>query len=287
MLTRRRDSERPPSGSGYPPHPELLPAGVIDHGRYRVRFARRLDELDSVLRLRYRVFNVELGEGLVASEATGRDEDTFDATCHHLLVEDRRGGAVIGTYRMQTAEMAGAAAGFYSAGEYDLSALPAEIADRAIEVGRACIAREHRNRQVLFLLWKGLARYMTDNRKRYLFGCCSLPTQDPRQGMRALADLERRGKLHPDFWLPAHPGLGCAEAAAAPGETAGGDGTADGGEAEKAPVELPALFSTYLRYGAKVCGAPVLDREFKTIDFLVLLDIAGLDPRSRRLFFDS
>ena len=50
-------------------------------------------------------------------------------------------------------------------------------------------------------------------------------------------------------------------------------------------MDLPPLFRTYLRYGAQVCGPPAIDREFKTIDFFVLLDIEDLDPRSRRLFF--
>jgi putative hemolysin len=264
-----------PTG-GYPPRPELLPAGVFEHGRYRVRFARRAGELDSVLRLRYQVFNLEMGEGLAASAATGRDEDAFDAACHHLVVEDAA-GAVIGTYRMQTAAMAAGGLGFYSAGEFDLSALPAEVIARAIEVGRACIAREHRNRQVLFLLWKGLARYLAATGTRYLFGCCSLTSQDPAEGLRALAHFAARGLLHPRFTVAPRPGLECAgDAAAAAAAVA----------ADPAAVELPPLFRTYLRYGALVCGPPAIDYEFKTIDFLVLLDSAGLDPRSRALFFD-
>ncbi len=32
-------------------------------------------------------------------------------------------------------------------------------------------------------------------------------------------------------------------------------------------VKMPRLFRTYLRYGAKVCSPPAIDRQFKTIDF--------------------
>jgi putative hemolysin len=271
MTTATARRLTPPTG-GYPPRPELLPAGAIEHGRYRVRFARRAGELDSVLRLRYQVFNLELGEGLAASAATGRDEDAFDAACHHLVVEDAA-GAVIGTYRMQTAAMAAGALGFYSAGEFDLSGLPAEVVARSVEVGRACIAREHRNRQVLFLLWKGLARYLAATGTRYLFGCCSLTSQDPAEGLRVMAYLAHRGRLHPRYAVAPRPGLECSGDAAAVA-------------ADPAAIELPSLFRTYLRYGALVCGPPAIDFEFKTIDFLVLLDSAGLDPRSRALFFD-
>ncbi len=261
-----------PPPSAYPPHPERLPAGCAEQGRYRARFATTEAELDAILRLRFEVFNLELKEGLESSYATGRDEDRFDSRCHHLLVEDsKNGGQIIGTYRMQTDEMA-SDGGYYSAGEFDLSALPLEVAAGAVEVGRACIAREHRNRQTLFLLWKGLALYMLHNRKRFLFGCCSLTSQDGCEGLAALAHLEAGGFLHPTVRVPPLPGFECA--CDRPLEP-----RPDG-------FDLPVLFKTYLRYGALVCGAPAIDREFKTIDFLVLFDIEAMDRRTYDLYFE-
>lgn len=112
---------------GYPPHPEGLPQGLIRQGSYTVRYARSWAEVDTVLRLRYRVFNLEMGEGLEASRATERDEDAFDAACHHLVVEHEPSRTVVGTYRIQSTAMAASGAGFYSAGEYDLGGLPAAI----------------------------------------------------------------------------------------------------------------------------------------------------------------
>ena len=266
-----------PTTAAYPPHPHRVPGGSIEQGRYRARFAASEADLDAILRLRFEVFNLELGEGFEASFETGRDEDAFDRTCHHLLVEDTaRDGLVVGTYRMQTNEMA-TDGGFYSAGEFDLSNLPPDVLAQAVEVGRACISREHRNRQILFLLWKGLARYMTSNHKRYLFGCCSLTSQDPCEGTAALAHLRREGFLHPTVLLPPRPGFECAcsEAAHTGAEPA-----------EPAPYDLPLLFKTYLRYGALVCGPPAIDRDFKTIDFLVLFDVRAMEPRTYNLFFE-
>lgn len=262
------------SGGGYPPFPECVPRGVIHHKSYRVRFAASRGELDAVLRLRYRVFNLELGEGLAESHATGRDEDPFDATCHHLVVERDGSGTVIGTYRMQTSTMAKASGlGFYSGGEYDLEALPEAVRRDSVEIGRACIAREHRNRQVLFLLWKGLARYMQTNRRRFLFGCCSLPTLEAQEGAKALAYLRAAGHVHPEIEVPALPGFECSGAAGDPGGDPG-------------HYDLPPLFRTYLRYGAKVCSTPAVDRAFGTIDFLVLFDVEAMSPRSYQLFFE-
>jgi putative hemolysin len=259
--------------AGYPPAPESLPTGVIEHGRYRVRFAASAAEVDEALRLRFQVFNLEMGEGLESSMLTGRDVDPFDGHCHHLLVE--HDGVVVGTYRMQTAAMAEAGLGFYSAGEFDLSTLPLEVMGQSFEVGRACIAREHRNRQVLLLLWKGLARYQVTNGKRYLFGCSSLSTQDPVEGLRVLRFLEGRGRLHAEIRISPQPGFECVLPE-----------LAEGAPADEV-VELPSLFRTYMRYGAWICGPPAIDREFKTIDFFVLFDADNLDARRRQLFYDS
>jgi putative hemolysin len=41
----------------------------------------------------------------------------------------------------------------------------------------------------------------------------------------------------------------------------------------------PKLLRAYLAIGASICGEPAIDREFKTIDFLTLLDLQTLHPR--------
>jgi putative hemolysin len=247
----------------------------LRQGRYEIRFAREASELDEILQLRFKVFNLELGEGLQISFATGRDQDAFDLACHHLLVEDKASGRIVGTYRMQTSEMAGAAGGFYSAGEFALETMPAHVLDSAVEVGRACIDREHRSRQVLFLLWKGLAAYVVHFGKRYLFGCCSLSSQDSAAGLALHRELVQAGKLHPTLEVLPREGFECRAPAAAPAPDF----------PPATPVEVPPLFAIYLRYGALVCGPPAIDRGFKTIDYLVLLDVDALEPRAFRAFF--
>jgi len=256
-------------GSRRTPHRIGAPAiEPFVQGRYLVRWADCEPDLDEALRLRFRIFNEELGEGLEASRTTGRDEDGFDAFCHHLLVEDRVTSVVIGTYRMQTEEMARRGYGFYSDGEFHLEDLPAGVRTIAVEVGRACIARGHRSRAVLFLLWRGLARYLTATGCRYFFGCCSLTGTEAALGQRARVELASTGRVHPTIRVRVRAGLECPSVAPAPGS-----------------FELPALFRTYMRYGSLVVSPPAIDREFGTVDFLVLFDLLGLDARSRRLFF--
>ena len=48
---------------------------------------------------------------------------------------------------------------------------------------------------------------------------------------------------------------------------------------------IPRLFRTYLRFGVKVCGPPAIDRQFKTIDYFVIFDVAQMNAFSRRMFF--
>jgi putative hemolysin len=266
-------AEEQPELADYPGSRESLPPGEISEGAYTVRYAASVEELDAILRLRFDVFNIELREGLEESFATGRDQDEFDAQCHHLLVEHRPSGRVIGTYRIQTAAMALAARGFYTGTEFDLARLPEEIVVQSVEVGRACIAVEHRLKPVLFLLWKGLALYMAHNQKRFLFGPCSLTSQDPWDGKRVLDYLERKNLVRRDVEIGAMPGYECIWE---------GDDPAPG-KSER--IELPPLFDIYLRYAGRTCGPPVIDRRFKTIDFFVLFDVDALSPRARRLFF--
>ena len=266
------------SAQTYPPFAELLPSEILQEGRYEVRFARTEDELDQILRLRFEVFNLELGEGLEESFETGRDRDEFDEVCHHLMVIERASGDVVGTYRMQTSAMAEERHGFYSAAEFDLTSLPEALLTDAVEVGRACVALGHRNTQVLFLLWRGLALYMSSNQRRYLFGCCSLTSQDPAEGKAMMDHLENRHHIHGTLRVLPQPGYECYDSAS-------WDSNPMNSGAPVGPVKIPKLFRTYLRHGAKVCGPPAIDRLFKTIDFLVIFDVTTLDERQFRTFF--
>ena len=252
---------------------QRTPPMEITDGRYVVRFAKTLAEVDAALRLRFEVFNLELREGLESSHITGRDEDRFDAVCHHLLVLERETGEVIGTYRLQTLEMAQNAAGFYCSEEFQLELLPPEVLSRSLEIGRACIALYHRNSRVLFLLWKGLAEFAVAQRKRYLFGCCSLTSQDAAEGEKAQRRIEQGGFYHQDFFVEPRSEYVCKSESASITENDNN-------------WELPKLFLTYMRFGAKVCSPPAIDREFKTIDFFVMFDLETIDEKHRRMFLE-
>jgi len=245
-------------------------------GGYRLRLAQGADDREAAYRLRFRVFNIELGEGLERSYATGIDTDDFDVFCEHLLVEDKNDGRVVGTYRMQSGMTAAMNLGYYSAQEFEFA--PYEPLRRDIlELGRASIDREHRTPEVLTLLWRGIAQYANEMGLRYLVGCSSLNSKDPAEGWQMYRDLTRY-RVSPEFETVPTVAYTCPReqtAVNAQHETAGKDAVS---------TKVPKLLKTYLTIGARICAPPAWDREFGTIDFLTLLDLKMLSSAARNRF---
>jgi putative hemolysin len=240
-------------------------------GAYALRFAETDAQRRSVFRLRFLVFNMELrflvfnmelNEGLESAYENGEDRDAFDSVFDHLLVEHVPTGRVVGTYRMQNGATAARNLGYYSAREFDFT--PYEgLRAQMIELGRACVHRDHRSFEVLTLLWRGIAMYAQQHGARYLAGCSSLTSQDPTEGSAmyhrledCLVTPELRTQPLPEFAFTLAPS----------------------GGSRPTP---PKLLRSYLAVGAQICGPPALDREFKTIDFLTLLDLEALSPSVR------
>ena len=238
---------------------------LAECGPYRARLAQTQADRTAVYRLRFLVFNLELHEGLESSYRDGLDTDCYDAACDHLLVEHTASGTVVGTYRMQTGETAASHFGYYSEQEFDFAPFVA-MRSSIIELGRACIHRNHRSPAVLNLLWKGVVRHSRRLGGRYLIGCCSLTSQHPEEG-RAVFEQLGAYTVEPELLTAPQP------AWALP--FTGGD---------LPEVEIPRLLRAYLALGARICGEPAIDKAFGTIDFLTLLDLEMLHPRVQRRF---
>ncbi len=235
---------------------------------YVARLAVADTERAAAFRLRFMVFNLEMQEGLESAYGTGYDVDRYDEVCDHLIVEDKKNATVVGTYRIQRGEVAAANFGYYSEQEFDFAPYEAMRA-QIVELGRACIHRDHRTPEVLNLLWRGIARYALAYGGRYMMGCCSLPSLDPQRGgavyaslMNYRVDAELRTSPTAEYRMPPSAGPLDEERA-------------------------PKLLRAYLAIGAQICGEPAIDREFKTIDFLTLLDLQTLHPRVAARFLEA
>ena len=264
-------------------------------GRYRLRVAQTAADRDAACRLRFKVFNIELGEGLESSYRIGLDTDRFDAICDHLLVEDKMEGnpakRIVGTYRMQSGTTAARNLGYYSEQEFSFAPYEA-LRPEILELGRASIDREHRTPEVLMLLWRGIAQYATNMGLRYLIGCSSINSNDPDEGWQMYRQLEHY-RVSPEFETEPTIGYACpteqsqGACAQPPSRTMESNPAAAecaAGNPESAQVKVPKLLRTYLAIGARIGGPPAWDREFGTIDFLTLLDLRLVSPSARHRF---
>lgn len=267
------------------PVPPEKPPIFAEIGRYRLRLAESVEDRDAACRLRFRVFNIELGEGLASSYQTGLDTDQFDLFCEHLLVEDKLESnptrRIVGTYRMQSGATAARNLGYYSEQEFNFAAYE-PLRSGILELGRASVDREHRTPEVLTLLWRGIAQYACDMGLRYLIGCSSLNTKDPADGWQMYRHLEQY-RVSSEFQTQPTAAYAC------PTEHEGADAQPSPCQQDQSlptptPVKAPKLLKTYLAIGARICAPPAWDREFGTIDFLTLLDLRLMSPSARNRF---
>jgi putative hemolysin len=235
---------------------------------FRLSLAQNMDDVIACQRLRYQIFNCEMGEGLADSYATGLDSDGFDVVCDHLMVRDAATRTLVGTYRMQTGYRAKSNLGYYSAQLFDLSPFET-IRGEILELGRACVHADYRNTTALSLLWKGIASYATLCNARYLIGCSSLTSQDENEGMALYHALRDKYLVEPALRTAPHPTSRCEETT----------------RWSPVPPRTPRLFRSYLELFARLCGPPAIDRNFRTIDFLTLLDLCHIPERVRTRFF--
>ena len=236
-------------------------------GTYRTRLATSAADLEAAQRLRFEVFNLELNEGLDSAYLSGLDQDRYDDACDHLIVEEIESTRVVGTYRLQTGALAAAHQGYYSEQEFDFS--PFEpIRCELVELGRACVHRDHRKMNVLNLLWRGITHYARERGARFLIGCSSLTSQEPALGHAMFRNLCGGHLVARPFRTSPVPRYALPPAVPHSGNQS-----------------IPRLLRAYLSLGARICGPPALDPDFKTIDFLTFLDLEALAPAVQNHFF--
>jgi putative hemolysin len=251
----------------------------VQDGALELRLADDPREIEAAQALRYRVFVEEMGaEASPACRALRLDIDPFDALCDHLVVIDRamsRPGRpkVVGAYRLLRREVAERTGGFYTAGEFDIGGL---LASRGalLELGRSCVAREHRGGHVVQLLWRGLCDYVDRHGIDLMFGCASLPGTDPQAVAHVLSWLHLHHRAPAPF-RPSALGSGRVAMDLLPPERI---------DETLAKRQLPPLLKGYLLAGALVGEDAWLDPVFRTIDVCVLLPCERVRQRHRRRF---
>lgn len=245
-----------------------------DPSRYRVKLAETDEELAGAQRLRYRVFVEEMGADATAEQQARRQEwDAFDPHFDHLVLLTLDPVAdpldrVVGAYRLMQGAVAASAMGYYGAAEYDLS--PIITSGRsAVEVGRSCVAREHRGGAGVHLLWNGLAAYVLERNIELLFGVASFHGTDPVPIAEALAYLHHNYLAPADLRVRAR-GEDTLDMDLMPPEAI---------DATRAQAAIPPLIKAYLRLGGFVGEGAFVDRKFNTIDVCIVMDTGRMTDR--------
>lgn len=208
------------------------------------------------------------------------DADRFDAICDHLVVV-RRGapaedeaiplcdGELIGTYRLLRQEVAEAHGGFYTESEFDVAPMiAAHPGLRFLELGRSCVLKPFRTRPVVELLWQGIWDYVRSYGIQVMFGCASLEGTDPEAHAAALGFLAAAAPP-PEWQVRALAGRRI-EMRRPRRETI---------DPRQALRQLPPLIKGYLRLGCYIGDGAVIDRQFNTIDVLIILPVSAIDAR--------
>ncbi|WP_148861906.1 GNAT family N-acetyltransferase [Marinobacter fonticola] len=235
--------------------------------RLKASITRDPATLEAAQRLRYRIFSEEYDSDLGAT-TPGIDQDDYDAHCDHLVVTDIQTGQLVATSRVLHQRDAEKAGGFYSEGEFDLSSLY-QLPGQLAELGRTCVHSDYRAGATISLLWASVAEYLVLENVDYLIGCASISMADGgHKAWRITQQLQQRYMTNKAQRVSPRRALPHLTNATENGQN----------------PDIPPLIRAYMRLGARVCGEPCWDPEFRCADLLVLLEVKKLASRYSRHF---
>lgn len=251
----------------------------VDVDRFEVRLAESDVDIAAAQRLRYKVFVEEMGAQASPEEHAARlERDEYDPYFEHLLLIDKQAigdplDKVCGVYRLMRGSAARAGIGFYGASEYDLEKL--ENLDReTLELGRSCVAEEHRGGLGMHMMWDGLGRYVTKHDIGVMFGVASFHAADPEPIAQALAYLHHNHLAPPELRVTALPEHS-AKMDSIP---------VDQIDKRRALQLIPSLIKAYIRLGGYVGEGAFVDHDFNTVDVCLIMDTQTMTEKYRAFY---
>jgi putative hemolysin len=235
---------------------------------YTLSTAIHISELIALFRMRHHIFFNETG----ISDDLNLDLDEHDSICDHLVIRSNHDGQICGTYRMVSSLVTKS---FYSQSEFELGDF-LKTDGVKLELGRACIAPEHRNGAVIDLLWRGIGEYAKRTNAKYLFGCSSISTVSKSKSWAFVKTMEAN-QMTSDLFLISPVGKYKMDFTNIKG--------VDFFEQKDIISKIPPLLRSYMNAGAKVFGHPALDLDFQCIDFLTILNLEEINPTYEKRYF--
>jgi putative hemolysin len=244
-------------------------APVTNAGRYQVRFAINEAEVAAAQALRYSVFYEEKqGKPTPEMVAAKRDIDEWDLAGFHIIVIDTAAElqpAVVGTLRLFLNECLKPKQHFYTERTFNLTKLH-NFYGKSLELSRFCVDPNGRGGVILMLIWKYAMSFLQDNNIDVMFGCASFAGTDVNNHLPILNYLYEH-HLAPEFLRPV-PKV---------------DDYVDlnsicqpGAIREDAQKSVPTLLRGYLKLGAKISDAVIIDPAFNTVYVAIYVETKNM-----------
>jgi len=250
-----------------------------DERHFLLKLADCPADLRAAQRLRYRVFVEELGAtGPTVDHRARLESDAYDQYHDHLLLIDRRRDRgnldrVVGAYRLLRSDVALTGPGFYSAAEYDLAALEG-CGRRMLELGRSCVDPAHRGGVAMMLLWNALAEYVLRHDIELMFGVASYHGTDVGAISQSLSFLHHNHLAPPEYRARVKEAQYQRLDLVAPDQI----------DLRRAKQQTPPLIKAYLRLGGFIGDGAFIDRNFNTVDVLLMMDTARMSERHKQAY---
>ncbi|MFT7222553.1 MAG: putative hemolysin [Cellvibrionaceae bacterium] len=248
---------------------DLKTPSTIHAGRYQVRFAKTVQEIIAAQTLRYRVFYLE-NDGRPSAEkaAAKRDMDEWDERGFHIVVLDTDENAqqkVVGTLRLFFNQYLKPSQDFYTEETFDLVKLR-RFYPRSVELSRFCIDSTGRSGVILMMIWKYAMTFLQDNYIDVMCGSASFAGTDVN-AYRPILSYLYQYHLAPESLRPTPKTADYIDL-----NTLFEPNTS----VQEPRKAIPTLLRGYLKLGAKISDAAIIDKVFNTTDIAIYVETKNM-----------
>jgi len=240
---------------------------TLEAGFYEVGFAQNDLEVEQAQALRYRVlFKESDALGNEEMHNLGREVDEWDSIAFHVIVKEKKTQNVVGTMRLVSADCLAEGQCFYTEKAFDISGLRNKY-DSLLELSRACVSPGRRGGLILLLIWKFTMQFINENEYELMLGCASFHSTKYEKHAPILRFLYENNLAPPEL-MPTPVIDNYIDVADI-------DYDADNIEhvgASGKRAHIPTMLRGYLKIGAKVSQAAIIDPVFNTTFLCIYVD---------------
>ena len=232
---------------------------------FLIKLAETDSEYNGLYKLRYNDLLKNYNKNL--NEEVEEDKDEYDLYCDHIIIVDTFTEEVVATYRLIKKSHLSVLKEFLTESEFDISTLKKY---QLLEVGRAVVKEEYRAGNLVSLLWKAIIRYAVEENIDYMIGTACFQGIDP--------------KPYEDTFAYLYDKFLSSDKCFVKSETSYPLNFKKEYDLDKALSNLPPLIRGYLNLGSKIGDGVFIDKDFNSLDVLIILKINDINERILKRF---